>query len=170
MISKETLSKEQLEVLLKQAALGTKTYALIDTAKDETLFVYIKGRKEAYLSLLMKDTANELKAVSPYLIEILPEDARWLVDDILAKKNGFILACEMDGKDLVRHLSDWIYQKDDNGKVNLFRHYDPVVLSELLDRKEETSDSIITEIYPDSVIVMQCSEKQYNKWIIGNNE
>ena len=169
MITKEIQSKDTLKKQLERAGTDIKTFAVVDAAKNDTLFAYIKGRKDKYTSLFVKDTRQALKSVAPYLIEIKPEDTPWLVDDILDKSNGYLITGEVDEQDWLKKLSSWIYQKDEKGKVSLFRHYDPVVLSQLLNSQEEATDSIITEIYASSVIVIKDSDEKYNKWTIGSN-
>lgn len=169
MITKEIQSKDSLKKQLERAGTDIKTFAVVDAAKNDTLFAYIKGRKDKFTSLFVKDTRQALKSVAPYLIEIEPEDAAWLVDDILDKSNGYLITGEGNEQDWLKKLSNWIYQKDEKGKVSLFRHYDPVVLSQLLNSEEEATDSIITEIYTSSVIVIKDSDEKYNKWTIGSN-
>lgn len=169
MITKEIQSKDRLKKQLERAGPDIKTFAVVDTAKNDTLFAYIKGRKDKYTSLFIKDKKQALKSVAPYLIKIEPDDTPWLIDDILDKCNGFVITGEVDEDNLLKKLSSWIYQKDEKGKTSLFRHYDPLVLSQLLNSQEEATDSIITEIYADSVIVMKDADKQYKKWTIGSN-
>ena len=169
MITKEIQSKDTLKKQLERAGTDIKTFAVVDAAKNDTLFAYIKGRKDKYTSLFVKDTRQALKSVAPYLIEIKPEDTPWLVDDILDKSNGYLITGEVDEQDWLKKLSSWIYQKDEKGKTSLFRHYDPVVLGQLLNSQEEATDSIITEIYASSVIVIKDSDEKYNKWTIGSN-
>ncbi|AUD77839.1 hypothetical protein CW740_00745 [Kangiella profundi] len=169
-VCKHSLSRAGLKEQLEKASLGIKNYAIIDAAKNETLFSYIKGRKDSYTSLFVKDSRQELKTVAPYLLELEAEDANWIIDDIIDKDLGFVIGSETCHQDWVNKLSEWIYQKDEKGKVSLFRHYDPVVLRQLIENEGSGSDSIVTEIYPDSVIVMKASNEKYTKWTIGSKE
>lgn len=170
MLSKQSLSKAELKEQLEKASLGIKNYAIVDAAKNETLFAYIKGRKDKYSSLFVKDRRQDLKAVAPYLLDLEAEDASWVIDDIVNEGVGFVIASELCHQEWVNKLSKWIYQKDEKGKVSLFRHYDPVVLRQLMESEESTTDSIVTEIYADSVIVMKDNNEQYAKWTIGSKE
>ncbi|MBD3667487.1 MAG: DUF4123 domain-containing protein [Kangiella sp.] len=170
MLSKQSLCKAELKEHLEKSSTGIKNYAIIDTAKNETLFSYIKGRKDSYTSLFIKDNRQELKTVAPYLLDIEAEDANWIINDIINKDLGFVIASETSHQNWVDKLSKWIYQKDENGKVSLFRHYDPAVLRQLIESEELTADSIVTEIYPDTVIVMKDSNDKYTKWTTGSKE
>lgn len=170
MLSKQILSKAELKEQLEKASLGIKSYAIVDAAKNDTLYAYIKGRKDKYSSLFVKDRRKELKTVAPYLLDLEAEDASWIIDDIINEDVGLVIASELCHEDWVNKLSGWIYQKDEKGKVSLFRHYDPVVLRQLMESEESATDSIVTEIYPDTVIVMKDSNEQYTKWTIGSKE
>lgn len=170
LLSKQSLSKAELREYLEKASLKTKSYAIVDAAKNDTLFAYIKGRKDRYSSLFVKDRRQELKTVAPYLLDIEAEDAGWIIDDIINKEYGVLFASNRSHQDWINKLSDWIYQKDEKGKVSFFRHYDPAVLRQLLESKESATDSIITEIYADSVIVMKDRNEEYTKWTIGSKE
>lgn len=170
MLSRQSLSKVELKEQLEKASLGVKSYIIVDAAKSETLYAYIKGRKDKYSNLFVKDRRQDLKTVAPYLLDLEAEDANWIIDDIIDIDVGFVFTSELCHQDLVNKLSEWIYQKDEKGKVSLFRHYDPVVLRQLMESEESTTDSIVTEIYADSVIVMKDNNEQYAKWTIGSKE
>lgn len=169
MIKEQSLSKEALIELIDSKSRDFGTYAVVDTAKSETLFTYLKGKKDELLSLFVKDRKKELKSVSPYLVSLEDTDSLWVVEQVVDKQTGYIMFNNNEPQQIVAQLSDWIYQKDEAGKVSLFRHYDPLVLEELIECEKAQNESIVSDIYSNSEIVLKATESIYCKYQIGTN-
>lgn len=169
MIKEQSLSKEALMELIDRKRQDFNAYAVVDTAKSETLFTFLKGKKDELLSLFVKDRKKELKSVSPYLLSLEDTDHLWVIEEVVDKQTGYIMLSNNEPQQIVAQLSDWIYQKDEAGKVALFRHYDPVVLKELIECEKAQHESIVSDIYSNCEIVLRATESTYCKYQIGTN-
>ena len=169
MIKEQSLSKEGLIELIDIKSQDFSVYAVVDTAKRETLFTYLKGKKDELYSLFVKDTKKELKSVSPYLVSLEYADSHWAIEEVVDKQTGYIMFAHKEPQEIVSQLSDWIYQKDEAGKVAIFRHYDPLVLKELIECEKVQNESIVSDIYSNCEIVLKATESNYCKYQIGTN-
>lgn len=169
MIKEQSLSKEALKELIDIKSQDFSVYAVVDTAKSETLFTYLKGKKDELYSLFVKDREKKLKSVSPYLVPLEDTDSFWVIEEVVDKQTGYIMFSNKEPHQVVAQLSDWIYQKDEEGKVALFRHYDPLVLKELLECEKAQNESIVSDIYSNCEIVLKATESNYCKYQIGSN-
>lgn len=165
MIRKKTCTLKEVQQLIKKNQ--NKVYGIVDTAKDETLFTYLKGKKDQFWSLFVQDKREELKSVSPYLFKVEIDDQNWLFEQIVDQSKGLVVIKEEDHESLITKLSNGIYQKDEAGKRSLFRHYDPVVLAQLLKLELEENAGVVTEIYDSIQIIMKDPDSIYSHWQIG---
>lgn len=169
MIKEQSLSKEVLIELINSKSQDFGVYAVIDTAKSETLFTYLKGKKDELFSLFTKDRKKELKSVSPYLVSMEDTDSNWVIEEVVDKQTGYIMFGNKEPQQVVDQLSNWIYQKDEAGKVALFRHYDPLVLKELIECEQTQNERIVSDIYSNCEIVLKATQSTYCKYQIGTN-
>lgn len=169
MIKEQSLSKEGLIELIDINSQDFSVYAVVDTAKSETLFTYLKGKKDEPLSLFTKDRKKELKLVSPYLVSLEDIDSLWAIEEVVDKQTGYIMFSNKETQQIVSRLSEWIYQKDEAGKVAIFRHYDPLVLKELIECEKAQNESIVSDIYSNCEIVLKATESTYCKYQIGTH-
>lgn len=168
MVGKESCTVEDIRQLLKEKQ--NNVYAIVDTAKDETLFTYLKGKKDLFWSLFVEDERKELQSVSPYLFRVEIDDQRWVFEQIVDQSKGMVIIKEDAPEALISQLSNGIYQKDEAGKRSLFRHYDPVVLAEILKLELKENTGIVTEIYDSSQIIMKDPDSNYSHWQIGTQQ
>jgi hypothetical protein len=169
MIKEQSLSKEGLIELIDIKSQDFSVYAVVDTAKNETLFTCLKGKKDELYSLFVKDREKKLKSVSPYLVPLEDTDSFWVIEEVVDKQTGYIMFSNKEPQQIVSQLSDWIYQKDEAGKVAIFRHYDPLVLKELIECEKAQNESIVSDIYSNCEIVLKATESTYCKYQIGSN-
>lgn len=137
--------KERLETILFAAESDTeqptlKTYAVVDSAKDESVFYYLEGLDAEYACLFQNEEAKKLASVAPYLIRLEPGSkvTEWFINKLYGNSLGFILQSSDSITGLTAYFSDKIRTKlPDSKQKGYFRFYDPVVLSSYLEALAE---------------------------------
>lgn len=105
-------------------------YAIIDAAKDEKICPMILKSSEQFACLFRGNQAIDMASVAPYLIKI--EKNKALTKPFIEKgwdnNWGIVLSSEAKFDIIKRHLRKFITVEDEEGKMMMFRYYDPEVL------------------------------------------
>ncbi|OEU69944.1 MAG: hypothetical protein BA864_00715 [Desulfuromonadales bacterium C00003093] len=107
-----------------------KVYALVDTARSESIYPKIIGAKVKRVCLHRGKMAEELAWVAPYLVELQREDpfTQWLLDSSWGKSRCVFVRSSATLNELKRHFRTFMTVYDEEGKSFFFRFYDPRVL------------------------------------------
>ena len=120
------------EALWRLAAIqgGERLYGVVDGARGIKLATdaYLKYG-QAFRSLFEGPSADDLRDVAPYLVEVDPS-GRYL--GLWAQRwgthSGILLVTSAPPQDLLKHLRGVFAAEDEQGQEFFFRFYDPRVL------------------------------------------
>jgi len=107
-----------------------RVYALLDAARDESIYPKIVNSGLESTCLYRGEKARELAWVAPYLVELQREDpfTEWVVENGWGKSWGVFAGSPATLNELKRHFRTFIMVYDENGSSLYFRYYDPRVL------------------------------------------
>lgn len=115
------------------AALRTaeNPYAVLDTARDDTILTLLKEAPDETQSLYDGTKGDALAEVAPYLVRL--DRQGWLLDALVSQgwgqSWGIYLDCPLSFKELRRHLRRFLrVQQEGSPDLFYFRFYDPRVL------------------------------------------
>lgn len=109
---------------------GTSLFAILDGARDRTIARSLAGAAVEYESLFSGDLSPSLRAASPFLVKLTPNDSftERLIGEGWGRAWGVYLASPSSLYSLRRHLRTFLRARADTGKKLYFRYYDPRVL------------------------------------------
>jgi hypothetical protein len=107
-----------------------RIYALLDAARDETIYPAVLGGDAEYFCLYIGELAPELAETAPYLVKLDPEAkfAAWLAKNGWGHGWGIFAQSRADMLSLRRHFRRFLMVYDDEEQPLYFRYYDPRVL------------------------------------------
>lgn len=107
-----------------------RVYALLDAARDESIYPKILDSGLESTCLYQGDKARELAWVAPYLVELKRDDpfTEWVVENGWGKSWGVFAGSEATLNELKRHFRTFLMVYDEEGNSLYFRYYDPRVL------------------------------------------
>ena len=113
---------------------GTGLFAVLDGARNPEIHRQLQLSALEYESLFSGQLSAELRAVSPFVVRLLPQDAitQFLVDQGWGKDFGIFVAWQAGLGSLRRHLRTLLRVRTEGGKKLYFRFYDPRVLRAML--------------------------------------
>ena len=123
-------------------------YMIIDAAHDRRIYSDLVNSHLNYSCLYSGDLPFELEVAAPHLIQLEFEDkySRDLIERSWGKSWGIFLKSETRMERLRRHLRTFLRVRSYDGKILLFRYYDPRVLRVYLPTC--TSDELQTVFGP----------------------
>jgi hypothetical protein len=113
----------------ENAAPGRSVWAVLDAARDEQIFPWLRFSGLDYLCLYSGKLPPELQAAAPYLLELPPASkaTRDLLNRAWGNAWGIFLSVH-DPANLRHHLRQFLRVQDEAGRKLIFRYYDPRVL------------------------------------------
>jgi hypothetical protein len=118
---------------IRGAGHDPELYALLDAARDPAIYRGLQGfaATEDIVCLYQGPTAAEMAAVAPYLVRIGPRTDvfDWLWDEGWGESWGIFIWSVATIEQLRAHFRKLTKVRTEDGKVLLFRFYDPDVLS-----------------------------------------
>lgn len=113
---------------------GTSLFAILDGARDTTIARALSASAVEYESLFSGDLSPSLRAASPFLVKLTPNDpfTERLIDEGWGHAWGVYLAAPSSLSSLRRHLRTFLRVRADSGRKLYFRYYDPRVLRSVL--------------------------------------
>jgi hypothetical protein len=123
-------------------------YMIVDAAHDRRIYSDLVNSHFNYSCLFAGDLPFELEVAAPYLVQLEFEDkyTRGLIERSWGKSWGIFLKSDTRMEKLRRHLRTFLRVRSHNGKMLLFRYYDPRVLRVYLPTC--TSDELQTVFGP----------------------
>lgn len=123
-------------------------YMIVDGARDRRIYSDLVNSHFTYSCLYSGDLPLELEAAAPHLVQLEFEDkyTRGLIQRAWGRSWGIFLKSETRMEKLRRHLRTFLRVRSYNGKILLFRYYDPRVLRVYLPTC--TSDELQTVFGP----------------------
>jgi hypothetical protein len=113
-----------------------QVYAVLDGARDKRIVPMIRLSRLEYMCLYGGRLSPALEAAAPYLVHLTPKAAffRQLVEDGWGQSWGIITVVPPDVtlQQQRRHLRTLLRVQDPDGRVLVFRFYDPRVLRTFL--------------------------------------
>jgi hypothetical protein len=111
---------------------GPGLFAVLDSARDESVLELLESSGAKYASLYEGPQAQELAAAAPYLLE-LPEDAAEVLETLVhegwGRSWGIFLKSKLSFLEVRRHLRKHLLVQVEGVKKSVyFRFYDPRVL------------------------------------------
>jgi hypothetical protein len=109
-----------------------QTFAIIDAARDDRLFDLITTA--AHTCLFAGSLAPELRRASPHLAELAPGSALAQAWNKEGRSQCWGITCRSSAElnFLARHFRQFVQAKLPDGKIALFRFYDPRVWRDYL--------------------------------------
>ncbi len=110
--------------------IAWKVYVLLDAARREVIYPKVKECGLPFVCLYTGKLPQVLLEVAPYLVELRREAAftRELLVERWEDSWGVLLLSSANLEELRRHFKRMLKVEEENGKVMLFRFYDPRVL------------------------------------------
>ena len=107
-----------------------RVYALLDAARDESIYPKIVNSGLESTCLYRGENARELAWVAPYLVELRRDDpfTQWVVENSWEKSWGVFAGSPATLNELKRHFRTFLTVYDEEGSSLYFRFYDPRVL------------------------------------------
>jgi hypothetical protein len=123
-------------------------YMILDAAHDRRIYSDLVNSHFNYSCLYSGDIPFELEVAAPHLVQLEFEDkyTRSLLERSWGKSWGIFLKSETRMERLRRHLRTFLRVRSYDGKILLFRYYDPRVLRVYLPTC--TSDELQTVFGP----------------------
>lgn len=109
---------------------GLNAFAVLDGASVEGLLDKLDECEPEYECLRRGELKPDLAEVAPYLVRLEPGAAftEWVLEQGWGNHWGIIALSQADIRELRRHFRTFLMVYDPNGKLLLFRYYDPRVL------------------------------------------
>jgi hypothetical protein len=109
-------------------------YAIIDAAQDEKICPMIMRSNDPYACLFLGNQAVDMASVAPYLIQIEKESAitQTFIEKGWNNNWGIVSTSEVEFDLIKRHFRKFITVQNEEGKMMMFRFYDPRVLRTFL--------------------------------------
>lgn len=118
---------------LAGVATNTSLFCVIDAASDERIYPALRGfaAKERIVPLYQGTAATQLAAVAPYLVEPMTNGALlpWLFDELADIDWGILVWSASPLDEVHRHFRRLGRVRTQDGRILLFRYYDPRVLA-----------------------------------------
>jgi len=113
-----------------QSPRWARTYAVLDSARDERIFDLIDRAREDKACLYAGRLPFALQRTAPYLVELERDSplTRRLIEEGWGNSWGIFVASDAGMHELRRHLRHFLRVQDERGKRLIFRWYDPRVL------------------------------------------
>jgi len=107
-----------------------QVYALLDAARDESIYPKIVNSDLESTCLFQGENARKLAWVAPYLVLLRRDDpfTEWVVENGWGKSWGVFAGSPAPLNELKRHFRTFLMVYDDEGSSLYFRYYDPRVL------------------------------------------
>jgi hypothetical protein len=109
-----------------------RLYAVLDAARDPSIHAALRDIAcvDEVASLYEGDAASALADAAPYLVALDPDGAAfdWLWHDPVRRGFAVYVSSDAAFADLRAHLRRLTRVRDEDGRVLLFRFYDPLVL------------------------------------------
>jgi len=105
-------------------------YAIIDAAQDEKICPMIMRSNAPYACLFLGNQAMDMAPVAPYLIQIEKKNAvtQTFIEKGWNNNWGIILTSDVEFDIIKRHFRKFITVQNEEGKMMMFRFYDPRVV------------------------------------------
>lgn len=112
----------------------SKLCAVLDCARDERIFTAVEAARLDKCCLYAGRLPWALVRAAPHLVVLEPEDrfTNLLMDEGWGKSWGIYFRTEVPMMDVRRHLRTFLRVKDEQGRILIFRWYDPRVLRRYL--------------------------------------
>jgi hypothetical protein len=106
-----------------------RVYALLDAARDESIYPKIVNSDLESTCLYQGEKARELAWVAPYLVLLRRDDpfTQWVVENGWGKSWGVFAGSSATLNELKRHFRTFLMVYDEEGNSLYFRYYDPRV-------------------------------------------
>jgi len=107
-----------------------RVYALLDAARDESIYPKIVNSDLESACLFQGENARKLAWVAPYLVLLRRDDpfTEWVVENGWGKSWGVFAGSPAPINELKRHFRTFLMVYDEEGSSLYFRYYDPRVL------------------------------------------
>ena len=107
-----------------------RVYALLDAARDESIYPEIVKSGLESACLFQGENARKLAWVAPYLVALRRDDpfTQWVVENGWEKSWGVFAGSPSTLNELKRHFRTFLTVYDEEGSSLYFRYYDPRVL------------------------------------------
>ena len=108
----------------------TRSFALIDAARDEKIYPAILGADCRWVCLYRGDAAATMAEVAPYLVELdrFSLFTLWLIHKGWGNSWGIFIHAPTSLELLRNHFRKFVMAKLPDGRIVYFRFYDPRVL------------------------------------------
>ena len=109
---------------------GTELFAVLDGARSADIYHHLQLSSLEYESLFSGQLSPALRAASPFLVRLRPQDpfTNFLVEQGWGKSFGIYVAWRNGLSSLRRHLRTLLRVRAEKGRHLYFRFYDPRVL------------------------------------------
>lgn len=105
-------------------------YMILDGAQDRRIYSDLLNSHFQYSCLYSGDIPFDLEVAAPHLVQLEYEDkaTRALIERAWGKSWGIFLKSDTRMERLRRHLRTFLRVRSWNGKIMVFRYYDPRIL------------------------------------------
>ncbi|HTU63568.1 MAG TPA: DUF4123 domain-containing protein [Polyangiales bacterium] len=113
---------------------GTELFAVLDGARSTEIYRNLQLSTLEYESLFSGRLSDKLRAASPFVVRLLPDDPfmDFLIEQGWGKSFGIFLSWKGGLTSLRRHLRTLLRVRAESGRYLFFRFYDPRVLRQFL--------------------------------------
>jgi hypothetical protein len=105
-------------------------YAVLDGARDPRIRAWLHDTRAPCWCLYRGTLPHSLEDAAPWLLRLVPGYS--YVEEFFARgwnrSWGILLACAAPSRELRRHLRRFLRVRTEDGRILLFRYYDPRVL------------------------------------------
>jgi hypothetical protein len=117
------------ELFPANAAANTSVWAVLDGARDKSIYYMLRDSGLDYLCLYSGFLQRELQLAAPYIVELSQDGAftRRLLEHAWGNSWG-IFVTTRNGPNLRHHLRKFLRVRNEAGKILVFRYYDPRVM------------------------------------------
>jgi hypothetical protein len=126
------LRNDETEGCARLAAFlpGAPIYAMLDGARDSRIRRFVRDSRAPAWCLWRGQVRPEVEDLAPYLLRLEARHEYTCRFFELSSGNswGVLLASKAPSRDLRRHLRKFLRVQTEEGRVLLFRYYDPRVL------------------------------------------
>lgn len=118
------------ETVLGALGGGVPLYAVLDCARNRTMHPWLHGTRAPAWCLYRGELPLELRAAAPHLLRVGRghDYARQLVQLGWGQSWGVYFASQAPVRELRRHLRRFLRAQTEDGRIFVFRYYDPRVL------------------------------------------